>query len=160
MQYALKYDNDKDTFPLSTAVTDWEVSFGQNTRINVAYIGSDSTPPAFPIKTGDWVYVDAEDYVGLVKRVVSNVAAPWVEVEKVHGKTAVDQVFGVVKNSEAFKDVTWVINSDSSTPASATIDGVTDPDGTSFGGAKFQDPNFRPLIIDATGTIIHVIGIV
>jgi len=160
MQYALKYDNDKDTFPLSTDVTDWQVSFGENTRINVAYTGSDSVPPAFPIKTGDWVYVPAEDYVGLVKRVVSNVAAPWVEVEKAHGLTADDEAFGLVKNSEGFKDVTWVINSDSSTPAPGIIDGIEYPDGTSFGGAKFQDVNFRPLIIDATGTIIHVIGIV
>jgi hypothetical protein len=150
------YDNVKNTFPLSTALTDWEITFGAERQLVVAYVGSDSETPPIPFVEGDWVYVPGVDYVGLVTRVVTEET---LEVKEPHGLTAEDEACAVIRYSTAFKDVSWVINSGSSTPAGAEIDGEPYPDGMSDGGANFIDVNFKPLIIDATGTIVYLKGI-
>jgi hypothetical protein len=164
-QHTELYNNSTptQTFPQSELVVDWELSFGENTRININWVGGGAAPE-FPLKEGDWIcflqVVPLPSYVGLIKKVVSNVANPWVEVMEPHGLSDLSKPIYVIKNSTAFKDVTWMIASgQSALPAPGVINNIEYEDGASFGGAGFQDNNFEPFTVGSRGTKVYFTGI-
>jgi hypothetical protein len=165
MQIPAYYEDEKDTFPKSIEI-DWEATFLRGRTIAIEYAGSPSpsVAPENPFKVGDWIFVPDNNYVGLIIRLLESEDGFAVEVKDEHGFDPAENANqGVecarVYGAESYKDVTWMINSESSTPTGATINGVLYPDGTSMGGANFIDNNFKPLIIDAADTKVYVTGI-
>jgi hypothetical protein len=138
--------NEKNTFPKQTAISGITATFGTNRRVFLANTGSPSGSPApaatRDFKEGDWFVCLAQNYVGLVSRVVSDTE---LEMREAHGKTGSDQPCGKIDRSYGFKDISWSI-----TTGPALIDGVIYPQGFSEGGNGFADSNWKPIIVDAT----------
>jgi hypothetical protein len=151
MSTYINYNNEKDTLPKSTAVADVEADFdalgGRLIHLTSTAAGSPAEPPTASYIEGDYIVCLAQNYVGMVTRVVDDNV---LEVFDEHGLTASGVVCAKIPDTGGFLDYSFLVGSGGAALLKGQHgDVVIFPADSSDGGNGFSDDDYFPIIIDA-----------
>lgn len=155
------YDNEKQTFPRSTAVTGVEFKALPGTLLELSFSGSPTTDnPTDAFKPGDYIVGLAEEFVGEVMRVVNGTQIELWDAHGLDSDTPLENVAtSIIKGAPGFKSVSFVVGTGGTGKITDKKGGEqTYPAGFGDGGPGYVDADSFPLVVDATGTMIYVTG--